>query len=115
MGAIIFAFVAGVIVACATIAYMNYQLATQKSNYERSLSVSNGDLQKYRLDEAYRNGISSEKVRNEAKTRLLEGQVAVLRQENEQLREQLSTAGIFAGALMENGGAAIHLRRINRV
>lgn len=115
MGAIIFAFVIGVIVTCTVSAYMNYKLATQKSNYERSLSLSNGDLQKYRLDEAYRNGMNSERISHEAKTRLLEGQVAVLRQENEQLREQLSTAGIFAGALMENGGAAIHLRRINRV
>lgn len=114
MATIIFAFIIGVLTACLTVTYINYKLRAQQSQYERSLTISNGDLQKYRLDEAYRNGRDYERVLHISNARALEGQIAILQDENSKLREQLGTAGIFASTLMEHGSAAIHLRRVDR-
>lgn len=114
MAAITFAFIIGILTACLTVAYINYKLRAQKSQYERSLTISNGDLQKYRLDEAYRNGRDYERMLRDSNARALEGQIVLLQNENSKLREQLETAGIFASTLMERGSAAIHLRRVDR-
>lgn len=114
MAAIIFAFIIGILTACLTVAYINYRLRVQERQYEHSLTISSRDLQKYRLDEAYRNGRDYERVLHVSNARALEGQIAILQDENSKLRDQLETAGIFASTLMERGSAAIHLRRVDR-